>query len=147
MTKFIPPGFPEAAVIAGLHKAMGFGEPNDVEAKVYFHFSGRTPGVGTDDRGVPFDPTGAPSGASEPNAKSVPCAIEFRDAGGQTSTLGQLDPAEVVVTLINEDYQQIKGFSYLVATGDRYVYDFTEPVNALGPIDVWVVHAKAENER
>lgn len=145
MTKFIPPGFDEPAVIEGLRKAMGFGEPNDADAKVTFHFSDRTPGTGTDDQGVPFaiDGTAPPP----PDALSVPCAVEFRDAGGQAVTFGQMNPAEVVITMIDEDYQQIKGFAYLTAASDRYLYDFTEPVVALGPIDVWTIHAKAENER
>lgn len=145
MTKFIPSGFDEAAVIAGLRKAMGFAEPTRDEEKVWFHYSSRTPGVGTDDRGVPFDPAADPVVPAEP--LTTYCAVEFRDSGGQAVTFGQMDPAEIVITLIDEDYQEIKGFSYVVAAGDRYVYDFTEPVVALGPIDVWTIHAKADNER
>jgi hypothetical protein len=146
MTKFIPPGFDEAKVIDGVHKAMGFGEPNLDADKVTFHFGSRTAGVGTDDQGVPFNPTGS-AGDTEPTAVAVTCAIEFRDSGGQAVTFGQIAPTEVVVTLLDPEYQQIKGFSYLTAGGDRYLYDLTEPVIALGSIDVWVIHAKAENER
>lgn len=146
MTKFIPPDFPRAEIIAGLRQAMGFGEPTRVEDKATFVSFQDLPGnVATDDDGVPWDVnvrrTRTPSATVQ-----VSCAVEWVDAADSRGTYGAIDPTGVKLTLLDPDYQKIKGFEYVVIGGDKYLHRKTEPPIALGSIDVWIVHATAEDE-
>lgn len=146
MAKYIPPGFDPARVIEGLHKAMGFGEPTRTADKATFYFPKRSHiDSSTDDEGVPFDPTVRPKDISRPK-QIVPCAVEFYMRGDTVETFGTLQSTRIKITLLDGDYQKVKGFAYVVAGGDKYIYDLTQPPDALGSLDVWTVWAIAEDD-
>lgn len=148
MTKYIPPGFPKSRVIKGLHQAMGFGEPTRAGDKATFYFPKGTPvdtGMPVDEDSVPFDPDAQPTYATKPPVK-VPCAIEYFERGDINETFGTVKASRIKITLLDEDYQRVKGFSYVAAGGDKYVYDTTPPSDALASIDVWTVWCIAEDE-
>lgn len=146
MTKYIPPGFPSARVIEGLHKAMGFGEPTRTDDKATFFFPKRRAVAGTtDEDGVPFDPAAQPENLTKPSLQ-VPCAVEYFDHADVIETFGSLQPTRIKITLLDPDYQKIKGFAYVVAGGDKYIYRSTQPPDALAIIDVWTLWATAEDE-
>lgn len=147
MVKYVPPGFDPARVIDGLHRAMGFGEPTRDADKATFWFVTRTAAEGAKDGdGVGFDPS--PAGRAETSKRHlvVPCAIEYFDRADVQGTFGIAQPSRIEITLLDPDYQQIKGFSYVVAGGDKYLYRSTEPPTALGSVDIWMIHAVAEDE-
>ena len=149
MTKFIPPGFDASRVSGGIYKAMGFGEPTRAADKATFYFRSTLtvpPGTAVDEDGVPYDPDVRPTKTTPP-AVQVPCAVEYMDASVASETFGEVKPSRLRITLLDTEYQQVKGFSYVAAGGDKYVYQSTEPPNALGSIDVWTVWAAAEDER
>lgn len=145
MTKFLPPGWDEARVKDGLHKAMGFGEPTRPADQATFHLPGQQDPVDGNSEGVPWDP--AVKRIDKGTNKRVACAVEFQDTLGQAVSAGDIQATQVVVTLLDEEYQQIKGFDYVVAGGDKYYYRLTDPPVALGSIDVWTVRARALDER
>lgn len=145
MAKQLPPGFDRARIVAGLRRAMVFGEPTRSADRATFYVVTTTTGVGPRDEDlVPFDPVVART--VKPTAVTVPCAVEYGDRGDQVETFGTITPSRVKVTLLDDDYQQVKGFSYVVIGGDKYLYRLTEPVVALGSVDVWTVHVVAEDE-
>jgi len=145
MAKFIPPGFNRAEVLAGLHQAMGFGEPTRVEDKATFvSFDQLADDVATDDDGVPFDANVRRT--RTPRSQQVPCAIEWADVADGRGTFGTIAATKVVLMLLDPDYQKIKGFEYVVIGGDKYLYRETQPPIALGSIDVWMIHVSAEDE-
>lgn len=125
---------------------MGFGEPTRSEDKATFFFPKRTPASPvTDEDGVPFSMNLSPEDTSK-SSQQVPCAVEFYDRADQVETFGALQATRIKITLLDADYQTIKGFAYVVAGGDKYVYRLTQPPDALGSIDVWTVWAVAEDE-
>jgi hypothetical protein len=150
MSKFIPAGFDAAAARAGILSAMSFGEPTRTEDKATFYFPKTRTSDPTDapvdQDDIPFDPTVpvvAPD--SKPHVQ-VPCAVEYVDASEQVETFGAARASRIKITLMDTEYQQVKGFAFVVAGGDKYVYDTTEPPVALGSIDIWTVHCTAEDE-
>lgn len=148
MTKYVPSSFDRAKVRAGLLKAMGFGEPNGATDKVTFYFPVRaTTSAATDQDGVPFNPAVRVEDDS-PAFKRVPCAMEFVDAQGQAVEPGTLKPTRLRLTLLQEEWAQIKDFTYVTAGGidERYARDYIEPTIALGSIDVIQVICKALSE-
>lgn len=145
MTKFVPPGFNRAEVLAGLHRAMGFGEPNNASDKATFvSFDALSGNTRHDDNGVPFDPGARVSRVPKP--VQVPCAVEWADASDVSGGFGSLQPTTIRVTLLDPDYRKVKGFEYVLIGGDKYNYRETEPPVALGSIDIWTVHVQAEDE-
>lgn len=147
MVKYIPPGFDEARVLEGLHRAMGFGEPTRTEDKATFFFVQNSPPAGPADAGgVPFDPTDRPTNVAPTKKKTVTCTVEFFDRAGVMERIGEIRPTRVRVTLLDPQYQEVKGFAYLVAGGDKYLQPKVEPPVALGSIDVWTVWCTAESE-
>lgn len=146
MAKRLPAGFDPARVLAGLHKAMEFGEPTRSADRATFYKVLSTTGDGTaqDEDGVPFDPS--IDRTVKPTPIQVPCAVEYVDRADQTHSFGSITASRVEITLLDPDYQKVKGFSYVVCGGDKYLYRLTEPGAALGSIDVWTVHAIAEDE-
>lgn len=148
MAKFIPPGFDKARVSEGIYKAMGFGEPTRSADKATFFFAKNSKyadGTVVDDDQVPFDPDVRPTVSSLPS-KQVACVIEFFDRTDRTETFGVVAPSRVQITLLDPEYQQVKGFSFVVAGGDKYIYHSTEPPVALASIDVWTVWANSQDE-
>ena len=145
MPKNLPPGFDPAAVIAGLHEAMAFGEPTRTSDKATFvKIAESSSVVPRDDDGVPFDVGQRPT--RTPSSVQVPCAVEFVDRADAMETFGVVQATRIKVTLLDPDYQRVKGFRYVVIGGDKYNYRLTEPPVALGSIDVWTVHCVAEDE-
>lgn len=146
MAKYIPPGFNSARVVEGLHKAMGFGEPTRTSDKATFYFPKRRDiGDATDEEGVPFDPTVQAEDVSKP-ALRLPCSVEYFQRGDVIESFGTIQSDRIKITLLDPEYQRIKGFAYVTAGGDKYVYRSTQPPDALASIDVWTVWAVAEDE-
>ena len=68
--------------------------------------------------------------------KRVDCAVEIERADAEELPVGNFRPTKAIVTLLDEQYEQVKDARELVYNGDRYVYGY-EPVG-LGLFDVGV---------
>jgi len=150
VTKFIPPDFDAEAIKTGIHQAMGFGEPTRTDDKAWFYFPknrASTPSdAAADQDDIPFDVT-IPVATTDSHARvQVPCAVEYFDATGLSITAGEVTPSKIVITLLDDEWQQVKNFSFVVAGGDKYVRSRIEPPVALGSIDVWTAHCTAQDE-
>lgn len=147
MAKSLPAGFNADRIIAGLHKAMEFGAPTRTEDQATFYVveDVTDDGVAVDEEGVPFDPDQRRETRETPHV--VPCAIELMDLADRTEGFGPLRFSRAEITLLDAEYQQVRGFAHVVIGGDRYFYVKTEPPVALGSIDVWTVHVSAEDDR
>lgn len=141
----LPAGWDATSILQGLHTAMAFGEPNRTGDKATFCWYEQT------DDSVSADSDGVPFGVDQRRTRTlrslqVPCAVEFVDKSDQQETFGALQATRVKITLLDPDYKKVSGFQYVVLGGDRYDRRITEPPVALGSIDVWTVHAVAEDE-
>ena len=147
MVKYVPPSFDSARVITGLHQAMGFGEPNATADKATFFFPKQEVVADpSDEDGVPFDPSVRPADDSA-TPVTVPCAVEFFDASGASTHVGQIDASRVKITLLDAEWQLVKEFTFMTVGGEKYMRDKIEPPVALGSIDVWTAWAVSEDER
>jgi len=133
-------------VLAGLHTAMQFGAPTNPTDRATFVMPRTYTTTGAvDESGVPYDPEFRPTPG--PLVKrQVACAVEYYSSEGKLENLGLIQPSRVTITLLDPDYQQIKGFEYVVIGGVKFLYRKVEPPLALGTLDVWTVHATAEDE-
>lgn len=144
---FVPPGFDAARIRNGLLTAMSFGAPTrgDDQATFWIIRESVPKGVPLDDEGIPFDPAVARVVTKLPF--TVPCAVDYRDGGSRAEDFGSISPTSVTITLLDEEYQQIKDFAYVVCGGDKYFASKVEPPQALGSIDVWTLHCYSADER
>lgn len=139
-------GFDVDAVRAGLRLAMTVGlPPVSSDQPTFFMPAVETPGGPADQEGVPFSPAAGRTFAPRTQVK-VPCAVEYRDGSGKLESFGVIAASKVVLVLLDEDYESIKGFEFVVIAGTRYFYRRTEPPLGLITLGVWTVHCEAEDQ-
>lgn len=132
----------------GLWLAMEVGLPVELEEQPVFVFPADTldTGVERDSQGVPFDWQAGRTKVGEDVTFQVPCAIEYKDEEGQTVNFGVVAPARVELTLLDHDYELIKGFSYVIIAGNRYRYLRTQPPIGLVDVGVYIIHCRTDDE-
>lgn len=137
--------FDEATVLAGLHTAMGFGEPNTATDRATFYMPRSVTASGNKDSdGVPFNPNNSRT-FSALVKKTVKCAVEFLGASGKDTNFGTLNPDKVKITMLGPDYILVEGAEYVVISGQKFLYWKREPVIALGSIDVHQTYWRSED--
>lgn len=142
------PGFSAAEFRDAIHFAMKMGAPADPEAQVTFYFDAdaTTSAVSMDSRRVPFDPDADVNPGTGRQPLRVDCAVEYFDAEGQPTGFGLLTPSRLAITLLDVDYEQVVGTSYVVVHGDRYDFRRTEPPVGLFDAGIFTMHFTAQNE-
>lgn len=98
-----------------------------------------------DDEQVPFDPSRTVVRQPSPGVK-VACGIEYFDTEGQAVVFGTVTPSRIAITLLDEEYVQVKDSTYVVVAGEKYLYRRTEPPSGLFDVGLYTMHFTAENE-
>lgn len=98
-----------------------------------------------DQRGTPFDPAYRPIRA-QPVGIKVPCGMDYKDAAGNLVAMGSVSATGMVLTLLDEDYVQVKGFAYCVVAGIRYNYQRVDRPQGLVSVGIYTVHVLADDE-
>jgi hypothetical protein len=138
-----PPGFNANAVRAGLHTAMQFGTPSDPGMRATFiTLVSDTTAAPADDEGTPFDPAASITPGT-PKSVQLLCAVEYIDVMDKLTAFGYTTPSRVRITLLDTEYAQIEGFTFVVIGGDRYDFRKLQPPLGMGPITVYVVECEA----
>lgn len=142
------PNFPADAVRAGLRLAMTVGLPVITEEQPTFYFPSTEVLTGDpgDQEGVPFAPTTTVVRTPTAASVQVPCAIEYQDGAGKVISIGVIQPAKVVLTFLDEDYEQVKGFQFVVIGASRFFYRRTEPPKGLVTVGLYKIHCFSEDE-
>lgn len=99
----------------------------------------------SDQGGTPFSPTYRPTRTQAPGIK-VPCAVDYKDTAGVLGAAGSVSTSEVVLTFLDEDYAQVKGFAYVVIGGIRYSYQRDEKPTGLVSVGIYTVHCLSDDE-
>lgn len=140
------PNFDAGAFRDGIHFAMTMGAAPLAENRLTFRFPTELVYVGTADaEDVPFDAETTVQ-RSEPPAVEVPCAVEYYDDQGTLLLSGTAQAARVKITLLDEDYEQVKTADRVMAGGDVYYYRRTEPPSGLFDVGLFVMHFEARSE-
>jgi hypothetical protein len=114
--------------------AMQMGAPPDVDKQAVFVFKptsrtywkngvqlGTAPRLDRD--GKPLDPK-IQVRVVEAATKKVDCAVEIVRADAEELPVGTFRQTKAIVTLLDEQYDQVKGCTELVFNGDRYRYGY-----------------------
>ena len=76
-------------------------------------------------------------------------ALEFAarsTAGAEETVLGTFNTSRAVVTLMDEDYEQIKDADYVTIAGATYEIDFVGPPLGMFAVTVYQIHLRAADE-
>lgn len=139
-------GFDANAVRAGLRLAMTVGlAPDAGDQPTFFMPAVETSSAVLDQGGVPFSPAGQRTFAPR-TSFTVPCGVEYQDGPGKLENFGVIVPSKVILTLLDEDYDVVKGFEFVVISGTRYFYRRTEPQKGLVTLGIWKVHCVSEDQ-
>lgn len=139
-------GFDAAGFRSAIKAAMQMGAPPKEGERATFHFPAQLVYNGSmDGDHVPFDPTATVT-STEPPTIRVDCAVEYLDAENQSTAFGLMAPSRIAVTVLDVDYERVKGCSYVVVHGDRYDYRRTEPPNGLFDVGVYTMHFTSQSE-
>ncbi len=131
----------------GILTAMGIGLPADPAQRPRFVFAGTsTSTTPVDEEGIPYDVSTQPTTTAGRVETDVLCAIEYLDSVGQAVEFGIITPTQIKVTLLDAQYQRVKGFDHVLIGQDRYNYRRTEPAIGMVTETVWIVHCRAEDD-
>lgn len=140
------PGFNSGEFREAIRFAMKMGAAPDEEAQVYFHFANTLVyNRPVDGSNTPFDPSATVTTAALPPVQ-VDCAVEYFDSENQPTAFGLLAPSRVAITLLDDDYEQVKDCAYVVIHGDRYDYRRTEPPSGLFDVGIYVMYFTSGSE-
>ena len=142
------PNFDASAVRAGLRLAMQVGMPVITDDQPTFFKPAAVTGDGAhilDQGGTPFDPSYRPT-VARPVGIKVPCSMDYKDAAGNLVAMGSVSATGMVLTLLDEDYVKVKGFSYCVVAGVKYNYQRTDKPQGLVSVGIYTVHVLADDE-
>jgi hypothetical protein len=140
--------FDATKVRAGLRLAMQVGLPVMAGDQPTFFMPTTVTADGAhtlDQRGTPFDPAYRPTRA-QPAGIQVPCGMDYKDAAGNLVAAGSVSATGIVLTLLDEDYAQVKGFAYVVIAGVKYNYQRTDRPQGLVSVGIYTVHVLADDE-
>lgn len=141
-------GFDASEFREGIWTAMAVGLPPALEDQPAF-VKPAPPlqdGHERDTDGVPLNWQNPRQKDGQDTVVQVPCAIEFFDGGGQIVNFGSLAATKIVCTLLDEDYEMVKGFSYVVIGGNKYLYERTEPPIGMVDVAIWRIHCITDDE-
>lgn len=139
------PGFNAKAFRKNIRFVYQMAAPPLTEEQASFYFPTQLVyNVGTDAEDTPFDPSSTVV-RTQPDPIKVPCSIEFKETSGQVIDFGVLTPALCIVTLLDEDYERIKGCSYMVLRGEKYNYESTDAPSGLFDVGLYSLQFRAES--
>lgn len=138
-------GFDAKAFRTAIRSVYQMAAPPVSDEQATFYFPAQLVyNVGTDAEDTPFDPTATVT-RTQPSPVKVPCALEFKGAN-QDTDFGLIAPARIAITLLDEDYAKVAGFSYVVIRGEKYNFDRVDPPNGLFDVGLYTVHVSAESQ-
>lgn len=139
--------FDQADFESGIRTAMTVGLSPVIADRPIFVFAGTTTNVApADSEQVPFDPAATPVVVQGNRITGVICSYEYVDATGQVVDLGTITPTRLRITMLDAEYQLVRGFDHVLIAGDRYNYRLTQPVVGMVDSAIWIVHCTAEDD-
>lgn len=144
--------FNEEFVQQKLRETMVFGMASDDANKPTFYFDPDRTWSDDDTEGNPWDWDTVPDADTTKSPVQVICATEFFSPlgrqGASFTEVGEFNPNTVVITLFQDEFDAVYGFSYVTVGPEqrKYFFRFWKPAISLGNIPVYQVHAVSEGQ-
>lgn len=141
-------GFNASAFKAGIRQAMTMGLPNAESERITFRWNPDRTYQRHDAEGNPWEWDDVPLTDSTQPDVLVTAAVEFaaRPAGSLDTSMGQFDASRVIVTILDEDYETIRGADLMLFDGNEYDIQFVAPPLGLFEVTIYSVYGEARDE-
>lgn len=129
---------------------MVFGLPVDDAQKPTFYFDRVVEWERHDREGSPWDFSAAPLSETQKQPVKPVCAYEFFSPlgrqGADPSEVGDFNPSTVIVTMLEEEWVSVRGFSHMTVgpSPQRWLFRYWRPNYALNAYPVYQIHCAAE---
>lgn len=133
-------GFNSATVRDALRLAMMIGTPNATEERVTFRWSGVAAYPVADPAADPYDWTEQPQTEITHDDVQVPVAVEVGGAAtDESNAAGTFDNTKAVITILDDDYEQVRGADQIIFANKTYGIDSVVPLG-LFDLTVYQLH-------
>lgn len=141
-------GFDSAAFKDAINFAMEMATPSDVLQRATFRWRDEKTFDTQDSGGSPYSFTAVPSITIHRDDLSVNVAVQFipKNSIMEGTSFGEFNNPRVILTLLDESYQQVWDADEVLLGGDLYVIEYTEPPIGLFDVTVWSMYAIARDE-
>jgi hypothetical protein len=141
-------GFDAARFREAVRSTMTMGLPQDTAERITFRWTPNRTYSSQDSGGNPWSWDDTPATEDAPEDVQVAAAVEFsaRPAGTQDTVMGQFDAAGVTVTLLDDDFEQIRGADLMIFDGNVYEVRFVAPPVGLFDVTVYTIYGEARDE-
>lgn len=142
------PAFDPEVFRQAIRSTMVMGLPPTESDRATFIWDRVTDFAVKDPKGRPYNWTASPTVEETHDEVQIACAVEFaaRPAGSVDTTLGQFDISRAVITILDEDYEEIVGATHVKLGGNLYLIDFVAPPLGLFEVQVYQLYASAVDE-
>lgn len=129
-----------------IKNVMRMGAPNAIEERVTFCWPAEKTYVGkVDPSGRPYDLAAATSAVVQKDDIQVDCAVELLDRNPTGTPIGEFNNPRATITVLDVDYEKIKGSTIVLIGGNTYDVNYVEPVG-LFDVTIFTIHAQAVDE-
>lgn len=127
---------------------MNMGLPNATVERATFKWETVRTYTTADPAGNPYDYTATPAATVTHADVSIPVAVEFsaRPAGSRDTSVGQFDASRAVITVLDEDYEQVEGADIVMLGENTYEIEFVGPPLGLFDVTIYQIYADARDE-
>lgn len=130
-----------------IRATMLMGIPNTVTDRPTFRWLAENDYAKEDVAGQPYDWTSSPVDESVHEDVQVTVAVEFsRTTETAGSPLGNFDMSRAVLTMLEDEYDQVFDADLVLLSSNIYTIEFWEPTIALFSVDVHRCHVRARAE-
>lgn len=140
------PRFNAAAFRSAIKNTMRMAAPADVSDRATFRWRPARTYTYDDPASRPYNWTATPVSETVPADVQVDVAVEFTGGSERQTALGQFDASKVTLTLLDEDYEQVRGADEVLLGGNTYEVDFVAPPIGLFDVTVYQVFCSARDE-
>lgn len=140
-------GFNSAQFREAIRFAMQMGTPNKPSEKATFQWAANKEFATPDVSNRPYNWTATPVVENLHPDVQVLCAVEFSgSASGSGTEMGTFERTSAVLTLLDQEYEKVKGANRVLLGGNRYEIMFTAPPTGLFDVTVYSIHCQAIDE-
>lgn len=129
--------------------AMNMGLPENEDERIIFKWNVVKTYDNPDPAGKPYFWNQSSDTTTTHADVSVPAAVEFfhnKSSGKAGTPFGEIDSPYIIATLLDEDYENVRGAEIIEIDGSTYMVNFVAPPMGLFDTTIYQIFATAEDE-
>ena len=128
--------------------AMNIGIPETEADRPTFRWNVEKAYAVADPAGAPYSWTATPTQTITHDDVQVPVAVQFVPKKSQSygTPFGEVDPSRAILTVLDEDYELIRGADQVILTGNTYNFTNIAPADGLFGVTVYSIYCEAVDE-